>query len=188
MTPTSYSPLQKSLHWLIALLVVGVYLITFAEDFYERGTPMRAMVWWLHISFGLLLLALVVGRIVLRLTRGAPALPASMTGRERGAAHLMHLALYGLLLAIPLIGVVLAWLRGNALSFFDLFIIPAPFATDRTLGRSVQEVHELAANLILALAALHAVVALWHHFVRRDGVLARMLPGDSDRGQTGLAD
>jgi cytochrome b561 len=91
------------------------------------------------------------------------------------------------MLGIPLVGVVLTWLRGDTLSFFGLFTIPSPVAADRTLGRSVKEIHELGANLILALAAVHAAAALWHHFVRRDGVLARMLPGRGNE-QPGLAD
>lgn len=185
---TTYSATQKALHWLIALLIVGVYLLTFGEDFYERGHPMRATIWWLHISFGLGLLALVLTRIGLRLTRGAPALPPEMTPAERGASHLVHFGLYALMLAIPLVGVVLTWLRGDTLTFFGLFTIPSPVETDRDLGRSVKEIHELGANLILALAALHAAAALWHHFIRRDGVLTRMLPGRHRGEQPGLAD
>lgn len=186
--PPTYSPAQKALHWLIALLIVGLYLLTFGEDFYERGHPMRAMIWWLHISFGLLLLGLVLARLGLRFTRGVPDLPASMTPVERGASQAVHLGLYALMLAIPLVGVVLTWLRGDALSFFGLFTIPSPLTADRTLGRTVKEIHELGANLILALAALHAAAALWHHLVRRDGVLARMLPGRHDGSQPDLAD
>ncbi len=185
--PNTYSATQKTLHWLIALLIVGVYLLTFGEDFYERGNPMRATIWWLHISFGLLLLGLVLARIGLRFTRGTPALPVEMTPIERGASQAVHLGLYLLMLGIPLVGVVLTWLRGDTLSFFGLFTIPSPVEADRTLGRSVKEIHELGANLILALAAVHAAAALWHHFVRRDNVLTRMLPGRGNE-QPGLAD
>ncbi|ANC90660.1 cytochrome b [Azospirillum humicireducens] len=188
MTVTAYSPAQKSLHWLIALLIVGLYLLTFGEEFYERGHPMRATIWWLHISFGLLLLGLVIARMGLRLVRGIPALPSTMAPAERGASHLVHLGLYALMLAVPLIGVVLTWLRGDTLTFFSLFSIPSPVEADRTLGRSVKDIHELAANLILALAALHMAAALWHHLVRRDGVLGRMLPDRQADRETGLAD
>ncbi len=176
MATSSYSPSQKGLHWLIFLLVIGLYGITFAEDFYPRGTPGRAMVWWLHISFGLLLAGAILARLGLRLTRGVPDLPSSMSTNERRLASLAHLGLYALLIAIPVIGVVLTWLRGDTLTFFSLFTIPAPFAPDRELGRTIKELHELAANLILALAALHAAAALWHHYIRRDDVLTRMLP------------
>ncbi|WP_372398243.1 cytochrome b [Azospirillum sp. HJ39] len=185
---TTYSPAQKALHWLIALLIVGVYLLSFGEEFYERGHPMRATIWWLHISFGLLLLGLVLARLGLRLARGVPDLPSSMTPVERGASHAVHLGLYALMLAIPLVGVGLTWLRGDTLSFFGLFTIPSPVEADRTLGRSVKDIHELGANLILALAALHAAAALWHHLIRRDGVLARMLPRRHDDERPGLAD
>ncbi|CAO3418956.1 cytochrome b [Azospirillum endophyticum] len=188
MTVTTYSATQKTLHWLIALLIVGVYLLTFGEDFYPRGDPMRATIWWLHISFGLTLLGLVLARIALRLTRGTPALPPEMTPVERGASHAVHFGLYALMLAIPLVGVALTWLRGDTLSFFGLFTIPSPVTADRELGRSVRGVHDLGANLILVLAALHAAAALWHHFIRRDNVLTRMLPGRGGNRQPGLAD
>lgn len=184
MSPTSYSPAQKWLHWLIFLLVVGLYGITYVEGFFQRGDPRRAMVWWFHISFGLMFATLVLVRLGVRLSAGAPDLPASMTIGERRLAHLGHAALYALLVAIPAVGVVLTWMRGDALTFFSLFTIPSPLATDREAARTVKEVHELGANLILALAALHALAALWHHYVRRDEVLRRMLPN----GPFGKAD
>ncbi|MFD1627114.1 cytochrome b [Azospirillum griseum] len=177
MATSSYSPMQKTLHWLTFLLIIGLYGLALAEDLFERGDPGRAMVWWLHISFGLMLAVMVAARLGLRLTRGAPDLPASMAGHERALAHLTHIGLYGLMIALPLLGIVLTWLRGDTLTFFGLFTIPAPFAPDRALGRTVKEIHELAANLILALAALHTAAALWHHHVRRDDVLKRMMPG-----------
>ena len=177
MSSTAYAPIQKSLHWAIFLLVVGLYGMTYAEDLFPRGDPGRAMLWFLHISFGLLLLGLVVARVAARVALGAPALPRTTSGLERGLAHLTHFLLYALLFAIPIVGVVLTWMRGDALDFFGLFTIPAPFAPDRETARSVKEVHEVLATLILFVTGVHAAAALWHHYVRRDDVLRRMLPG-----------
>ena len=176
----TYSATQKSLHWLIFLLVLLLYALTYGEEFYPRGDPGRDKVWWLHISFGLLLAALVVWRIVTRLAQGAPGLPAEMSRLERGLAKAAHGLLYLLLVVLPVLGIALTWLRGDTLTFFDLFTIPAPIAPDRETARSVKELHELAANLVLIVAGLHAAAALWHHYFRRDDVLRRMLPG-SDR-------
>lgn len=99
-----------------------------------------------------------------------------MTGLEQALAKAAHLALYALLIVIPLLGVLLTWLRGDALSFFGLFTIPAPFSPDRDTARSIKAVHSLLANGILILVGIHSLAALWHHFVRKDDVLKRMLP------------
>jgi len=174
---TSYSPVQKLLHWSVFLLVAGLYLITYGEEFFPRGDPGRDMIWWLHISFGLLLVAVVGLRMAWRLVQGAPEVPAEMTAAEKLLAKVVHGVLYALLIVLPLLGVFLTWYRGDALSFFGLFTIGSPVVPNRDTAHFVKELHELAANAILIVAGVHAAAALWHHFVRRDDVLRRMLPG-----------
>ncbi|MBZ9672695.1 cytochrome b [Mesorhizobium sp. ES1-3] len=175
MNPT-YTSAQKAMHWAVFLLVIGLYGLTYVEELFPRGDPGRALVWWLHISFGMLLFVLIVVRVGLRLTLEAPGLPRQMSELERWTAKVAHLVLYALLVAIPVLGIVLTWYRGDALSFFGLFTIPAPVSPDRDAARFVRELHSLCANLILILAGLHAAAALWHHFIRKDDVLKRMLP------------
>lgn len=176
MAPIAYSSTQKLLHWLVFGLVVGLYGITYAEALFPRGDPGRDAVWWLHISFGLLLFILVVTRIGVRLANGVPSLPVTMTRVERVAAAVAHGVLYTLLVVIPVLGILLTWFRGDTLGFFDLFAVPAPFSPDRETARFVKDLHELAANAILVVAGLHAAAGLWHHYVRRDDVMRRMLP------------
>jgi cytochrome b561 len=176
MPSQAYSSSQKALHWVLFILVIGLYGLTYCADFFPRGDPNREAVWWLHISFGLLLAALVILRVGVRLLRGAPDLPASMTGIERTMAKAGHLALYALLILIPILGILLTWFRGDALTFFGLFTIPDPFQPDRPTAGFIRELHGLAANGILIFAGLHALAALWHYFVRKDDVLQRMLP------------
>jgi cytochrome b561 len=176
MADQAYTPVQKSLHWVLFALVVLLYALTFADDLFQRTDPARDVAWKVHISFGLLLATLVGWRVVLRLVRGAPDLPAEMTALERNAARFAHGILYALLVAIPILGILLTWFRGDALSFFGLFTIPAPIQPDRAIARSIRGLHSLSANAILIVAGLHALAALWHHFIRNDGVLARMLP------------
>jgi cytochrome b561 len=176
MPSQAYSSSQKTLHWLLFLLVIGLYGLTYGDDLFARGDPNRAFSWWLHISFGLLLAALVILRVGLRLVRGAPELPSSMTGIERTMAKTGHLLLYALLIIIPVLGILLAWFRGDPLTFFGLFTIPDPFQPDRPTAGFIRELHSLAANGILILAGLHALAALWHYFFRKDDVLQRMLP------------
>jgi cytochrome b561 len=183
MTHTnSYSRSQKLLHWGLFALVSGLYLLTYVPALFPRESAERAWVWWLHISFGLLLAALVIARIGLRVARPAPAPVAGTSGWASNLASAMHVLLYLLLVALPISGVVLTWARGDALSFFGAFAIPAPFAPDRAFAREVREVHEFFANAIVLLAVGHATAALWHHFVLRDDVLRRMLPSSEPLG------
>ncbi|TPI37497.1 cytochrome b [Mesorhizobium sp. B3-1-6] len=172
----TYTSTQKFLHWTLFALVVLLYALTYGDAFYSRGDPAVAFFWRLHISFGLLLAALVFWRVVLRGLRGAPGLPSEMPAAEQAAAKIGHFILYTLLIAIPVLGILLTWFRGDALSFFGLFMIPAPFAPDRVTARTIRELHSLCANGILIMAGLHAMAALYHHFIRRDTVLTRMLP------------
>jgi len=176
MTSTSYSSAQKSLHWLVFFLVLGLYGITYLEEFFPRGDPGREWIWWFHISFGLLFLAVVVLRLGIRFFVGAPPLPDDTSKMERRLAGYAHLALYALILAVPVIGMFLTWFRGDSLTFFGIFTIPSPVTPNRDIAHNIKELHELGANLILAVAGLHALAALWHQYVRRDDVLRRMLP------------
>lgn len=173
--PSAYSPAQKALHWITLLLMIALFGLALSEDLFARG-PARDRIWFLHISFGLLLIVLVAGRLVLRATHGAPSLPGDFKPNERRLAAFGHWSLYGMLVAVMAAGVALASLRGDALDFFGLFTLPAPVPANRALGRQVKEVHEWLAYLVMAAAAGHGLVAVWHHYVRRDDVMSRMLP------------
>ncbi|MDX8491649.1 cytochrome b [Mesorhizobium sp. VK22B] len=178
MASDAYTSAQKFLHWALFALVLLLYALTYGEDLLPRGDPTVDAIWRLHISFGLLLAALVFWRVVLRGMKGAPRLPAEMSGLERTTAKVGHFILYALLVALPVLGILLTWFRGDALSFFGLFTMPAPFAPDRATARTIRELHSLCANGILIVAGIHALAALYHHFIRRDTILTRMLPGN----------
>jgi len=182
MTPTTFNPFQKFLHWAVFLLIIGLYGLTYVAHLYPKDDPTGYFVWDMHVSFGLVLLALVATRVGWRLIYGAPGLPADTPLLEALAAKLTHLTLYALMIVIPVMGVFLVWLNAYDLSFFGLFTIPSPVAADKVLGHTVKEVHELFANLILALVGVHALAAIWHHYIKKDNVLTRMLP---ERGTTG---
>ena len=172
-----YTAKQKFLHWTTFGLVLGLYGITYAESLFGNGTPERAAVWWLHISFGLLLIPLVLWRVAVRAARRKSPMIAQRSGLEHVVAKIVHAALYVLLIAIPILGVVLAWLRGDASRFSGCSLFPRHSLSNRELAHLVQEIHGFLAHVIIALAAVHALAALWHHFGRRDDILKRMLPG-----------
>ena len=92
------------------------------------------------------------------------------------AARIAHYALYALLVAVPVAGIVLHFARGDALPLLGLAEIPSPWIKDRAFARNVKGVHEILAHALVILALFHAAAALIHHWVFRDRTLVRMLP------------
>lgn len=173
--PPRYDGVTITLHWVVAIGVLFQWGGAHAIDLFPRGAP-RVDARSVHILVGLSLLLLTIWRIGWRARRGATFQP----DRRRGlaiAAQMGHFALYAVLLATFALGAFDAWVRGD--SIMGLFQIPrwgdlAPTAR-HALANQVVRLHELAANLLLILAAGHAAVAFAHHFWLRDGVLARMI-------------
>ena len=161
-------------HWATAILVVTQWLGAQTIDWFPKG-PLRVDARSMHISFGLVLAALLAARIVWRLTQGR-RLPLADKGALNVVAKGTHWALYALLVAMVLVGMAVVWAQGD--SIFNLFTVPAYDPSNPDLGDQVQGIHGKIGWLILALAALHASAALVHRYLWRDGVLGRMLPGD----------
>ncbi|CAN5130924.1 cytochrome b [soil metagenome] len=161
-----------ALHWLTLLLVLGQWLGAQTIDWFPRGA-LRTDVRSLHIVFGSILAAVIVARLAWRMS-GGRRLPSADTGVMKVLSSSVHKLLYALVIATVLLGIFNAWLRGDNL--FGLFAIPKFPTTDVNLRESVGELHGLAANGILIVAALHTAAALWHQYIRRDGLLGRMIP------------
>jgi len=174
-----YGAIARSLHWVTVLLVIVAWLLGIGGDTLP-GKPAQAAGLFVHITAGLLVIVLTVMRL---LWRGVDSPPDA----ERGdgpyarwvllAAKLAHLGLYGLLIVVPLVGIGVQFAHGNSLPLFGLYQIASPWFVDRAFARSLKEVHEWLANMLIVLAFLHAAAALLHHWVWRDRTLIRMLPG-----------
>jgi len=152
-----YTKLQIRLHWIIFLLIVLQYLgheaISEAWEKIEEGLPIVFDPLVLgHVFLGILVLLLVVLRVAVRLRDGAPALPEEEPAAMRMIAQLTHLGLYALMIAMPVSGAV-AW-----------------FGRVEAAG----EAHEVLRVLLLALVILHVLGALYHQFVLKTNIMARM--------------
>lgn len=132
----------------------------------------------LHKSVGVVLFALVLTRGFLRLRLGDPVLPADMTRPERMAAKTVQVVLYGLMLAMPVTGWLLASSStlGLPTVIFGLFELPHPIGPDAAREAVLARIHWAGAWAMIALATLHAGAALKHHLVDRNDVLRAMLP------------
>lgn len=169
-TASRYDRLTIALHWLVAFLVVEQWIGAQVIDFFPRGAP-RVDARSVHIAGGVLLGVLLLIRVLWRGT-GGRRLPASDVGIRHTLAVAIHGALYLLVAAMIGVGLALTLARGD--SIFNLFTLPR-FATN-DLADTIQEVHATIGYLILGTAGLHALAALVHHYILKDGVLRRMLP------------
>ena len=168
------------LHWATALLVVTLWLMAQAWGFLPRGTTPRLALMSLHVSLGLTLMLVLAARIAWRLGP-ARRLPPADTGWLEAAARGVQYLLYALLICIVIAGLFNRWLHGDAMTFFWLFTIPSPVAKSKALAGTVNAIHNWLGYAILAVAAAHASAALFHHYVLRDDVLLRMIPGPRAR-------
>lgn len=165
-----YDATTIALHWATALSVVALWIIGQTADMLPRNIA-NGFIWPVHVVWGFALVAIVAWRIVWRHAGGAD-LPAANSGILGLIASASHYLLYVLLAAVLLLGVINAFVRGYDL--FGLFSLPQ--IGDKAWRRPITHWHELAANMLLIVALLHAAAALAHHYVFRDGVLRRMLP------------
>ncbi len=166
-----HSATTMLLHWGAAMILVGAFGLGLLLEDFARGAP-RDFAMMVHYSLGTLVLALVTLRLLRRLLLRQPA--PSETGPAAWAATAMHVALYAVMVALPLSGAFDRWARGRRLAVFGDIVIPPPFAIPG--GKLWEEAHEVLAWSLVALVAVHIAAALWHHVVLRDGVLRRMLP------------
>lgn len=173
---TTYDGVAIFLHWTTAVLVV--VQMTLAQIWSLWGRPTHHLMVVAHMSFGIILTAVIVARLVWRWIPGHEV-PAAEVGWLRIASKGVHYLLYAMLAVEAVLGFLLRWSGGESMSFFGLQIA-SPFAEwSRPAHHLVGELHEWNGWAIIAVAAGHAAAALYHHYVLRDGVLRRMLPGTS---------
>lgn len=164
------------LHWLMAIGLTA----TFVLGFYVEGLPfspnkLKLIAW--HKWAGMALLGLVVLRVVWRLTHRAPALPGYTTPFGRLAACLGHLVLYVLMVAVPATGWLASSAQGVPVVWLGVWQLPDLVAKNQELGNFLQGAH-MVLNYVLAATVLgHIAAALHHHYIKKDGLLARMWPG-----------
>ena len=177
-TADSWGAPAKLFHWVMAALILAqIALGVMAASW--RVSPAKLELFFWHKSTGMLILALVALRLLWRLANPTPALPSGMPAWELTAARLSHGLLYVLMIALPITGWIVNSASNIPFRIFWLIPLPAIVAPDKPTADGVALVHGgLAALLALVLVA-HIGAALRHHFVKRNTVLIRMLPGTS---------
>ena len=174
-SPQRYGRVAQLLHWATAILVLAAFL-------YGPGGP-EARVYatsrdfdrHLHETLGSTVLLLVIVRVIWRLFDRRPE-PAPVNRWMGLAARAVQGALYVLLFAVPLSAILGAWLEGHPLGYLGGLSIDPPFSPSHQLGTSIATIHTWLGDAILWIAGFHALAALFHQFILKDGVLATMLP------------
>lgn len=175
-----YGPGAIAFHWTMFLLVVVVGILGLLHDSWPKPTQ----AFWInvHAVCGLALWLLLLARFAWRLRHPPPVLPLEAGEFARRLSTPVHLFLYALLCVTPLVGLVTFIWHGRILNL-GLFQLDFGIRANRAVFHPTEDIHGYLAYALFALAGIHAAAALWHHFMRHDGVLGRMWPqGSPDAG------
>lgn len=169
-----YGAIAKILHWITALAIVGMFPFAWWMTDLPLGLQKLEM-YGLHKSAGVLVLIVTVGRLAWRAINPKPEFLGTADW-QRKASDVTHYAMYGCLLALPIIGILHSNAANFPISVFGLFTVPSLIAPDRAWVEPLSEAHEVVGIALLVLLGLHVAAALKHHLFDRDDTLRRMMP------------
>lgn len=170
-----YSRLTIALHWLMLLLFIGVYSCIELRELYPKGSdPREALKAW-HFMLGLTVFLFALVRIYARFTSSTPTITPPIPAWQHTISKLVHLALYALMIGMPLMGWATLSAAGKPIPFFGLEL-PALLTENKDLAKTLKELHKTIGEAGYYLIGLHTVAALFHHYVQKDNTLIRMLP------------
>ena len=172
-----YTPLAITLHWVLAIAIVGSAAVGwYMSDL--KFSPLQLKLYNWHKWAGMTILALSIARLAWRLTHRPPALPSDVTRTmppwQVRAYHAVHHAMYVLFFVVPLVGWAYSSAAGFPVVWFGVLPLPDFVPKDKALADAIKPWHAVSAYLLLVLAAVHVVAALKHQFIDRDGLLRRM--------------
>jgi len=176
-TSSSWGSVSRWFHWILGVTVIGML----AFGWWMNHIPARADRLFyrsIHADIGYVLLLLMVVRLLWRIIDPKPALPSDTPRWRRISAHINQWALYIVTIMVAMLG----WAHSGAhkpdyADWFGLFRVPQITSPDKAVADAYEDRHIFFAYVLLALIVIHVVAALWHHFVKRDRVTARMVDG-----------
>jgi cytochrome b561 len=183
----AYDPGLRAFHWLMAALIFVALPLGVWASLLPSGGETRIAVLFFHKSIGVTVLGLVALRIVWRLTVGAPAYAEPLGKLTQVAARAGHLALYALMIAMPVSGYLGSTAGGRAVSWFGLLELPRLVAKDRDLAVAASWAHLVFAWTLAFVLATHLSAVVWHAMVKRDSVLTRMWPSFRPASSSGAS-
>lgn len=178
--PRRYNGIAIFLHWLLALALVGIFSVgLYMADL--PFSPQRLKLYNWHKWAGITILTLSAMRLLWRLSHKPPALPQSVTlgmpGWQVSAYHATHVLMYALFFIVPLVGWAYSSAAGFPIVLFGVLPLPDFVSASKPLAELIKPWHEISAFALAGLVVLHVAAAVKHHFIDKDGLLDRMLPG-----------
>jgi len=170
-----YGSASIAMHWLMLLLLIAVYACIELRELFPKGSDTREALKVWHYMLGLSVFVLVWLRLVMHLPGTKPHIVPEQGPWQSLSARLMHIALYLLMIAMPVAGWLLLSADGKPIPFFGLQL-PALIGENKALADTIKEIHETGGTIGYYLIGLHAGAALFHHYIKRDNTLTRMLP------------
>lgn len=170
-----YGSLSIGLHWLMLLLIAAVYACIELRGNFPKGSDIREGLKAWHFMLGMTVLASVVVRAAVHLIGTVPRIEPEPPRWQNRFAKLMQMALYALMIGMPLLGWLTLSAEGKLVPFFGLEL-PSLVGQSKAVAGWTKEIHETAGTVGYFLIGLHAAAALFHHYVVRDNTLRRMLP------------
>ncbi len=176
-TSSSWGSVSRWFHWILGVTVIGMLAFGWWMN-HIPARPDRVFYRSIHADIGYVLLLLMVVRLLWRIIDPKPALPSDTPRWLRISAHINHWALYIVTIMVATLG----WAHSGAhkqdyADWFGLFRVPQITSPDKAVADAYEDRHIFFAYVLLALIVIHVVAALWHHFVKRDRVTARMVDG-----------
>ncbi len=176
-TPARFSGASMALHWLMAVLLVATALAMELKGNFPKGSAERELLKTIHYMLGASVFALVWLRMLARAAGTAPPITPALARWQSQTSHLVQLALYVLMVALPVLGWLTLSANGKPVPLLWGMHLPLlPMAPNRDTTLWFKELHETSATVGYALVAVHAGAALVHHYFQHDNTLLRMLP------------
>lgn len=172
-TSERWGALARLFHWAIVLMLIGQFIMAEVAEDLPLGMEKIALL-ARHKSVGITILLLAMLRLGWRAMNPTPKAPLGQPWEHR-LARGAHVALYGLLFAMPLSGWMMSSAKNYPVSWFNLLPLPNLVPVSESIYEFMHETHEVLATTLIIVAAAHVLGALRHHFIKRDDVLKRML-------------
>lgn len=170
-----YGSLSIALHWLMFILMAAVYASIELRVLFPKGSDPREAIKALHFMLGMCVLLLVIVRVYARVSTPTPVIKPALTTIQSAAAKAGHLALYALMIVLPLLGWLTLSAAGKPIPFFGAEL-PALIDVDKEFAKTLKELHETIGVVGYYLIGFHVLAALYHHYIKKDNTLTRILP------------
>jgi cytochrome b561 len=174
-TSNHYGTLSMAFHWLMLALLIAVFASIELRSMYPKGSDPREAIKALHFMLGLLVLLLVFIRLAIRVMQPVPNINPPMSPKQKLMASTMHGLLYLMMIFMPILGWFVLSAAGKDILFFGLQL-PSLIAVDKGLAEQLEDLHKTIGEVAYYLIGLHAIAALFHHYIQKDNTLTRMLP------------